>query len=193
MARPDPRAEVSSLPPSTSTQDHSVDRVVVTGRAAPSSDTTDVEAESGVVAVSAEPTKSVTAAAPRVDELEPLIALNDWKALAAKLGPVSDAGNLPPNLGLLAALAHNEATKDGDAAARELSFRCVAAVLGMPEQSEIVRVVARRLLRKNPVSFRERPAPPARTSALIVVVALAVSAALGWFLSSGTFQRLLSH
>lgn len=164
---------------------------MVTGITAPT--TLDGTAESGVVAVSPPVPTSVTSADPRVAELEPIVALNDWKTVASKLGALEQAGTLPPNLGLVAAVAGNEAAKDGDAAARELAIRCMAAVLGMPADSEIVRVLARRLLRKNPVRFRERPAPPAKTSAVIVVVALAAAVALGWFLSSSAFSRLFGH
>jgi hypothetical protein len=192
MARPDPRVDPSSLPPDREGADPGVERVAVSAITAPTSDPADAtEAESGVVAVSAPTPKSVTSADPRIAEVEPLVALNDWKAIAGKLGSVEDAGTLPPNLGLLAALAHNEMAKDGDQAARELSFRCVASVLGMPADSEIVRVLTGRLLRKNPVRFGERPAPPAKTSLLIVAMVLAVGAGVGWFLSSGTFNHLL--
>ena len=192
MARPDPRVDPSSLPPEKAAAKAQEEHVAVSDITAPTSEVAS-EAESGVVAIAERAAKSVTSADPRVAALEPLVVINDWKAIAEKLGPVEEAGKLPPNLGLLAALAHNEATADGDPAARELSFRCVAALVGMSEDSEIVRVLARRLLRKNPVRFRERKAPPARTSALIVFIVLAVGAGVGWFLSSGTFNRLLHH
>jgi hypothetical protein len=40
-------------------------------------------------------------------------------------------------------------------------------------------VLARRLLRKNPARITERAAPPARTSAIIVVIALLIGGGIG--------------
>jgi hypothetical protein len=189
MARPDPRAEPVSIPPTQRRRDapdHSVERVVVARIDAVSEPASEAEEP-------APPSSSVTSADPRIAEIEPLVARNDWKAIADLLGSLDAVGKLPPNLGLLAALAHNEVAKDGNADARDVATRCMAALLGMPASGEIASVVARRLLRKNPVAFRKRPAPPARTSALIVVVVLAVGGALGWFLSSPIFTRLMHH
>lgn len=192
MPRPDPRAEPESLPPdggARATPDHSVERVVVSkidAKESGSDARIEVEGERD----KSEP-KPITSEDPRVVELEPLVERNDWKQVASMLGGLDDAGKLPPNLGLVAAVAHNEVEKDGSAEARKLAVRCMASLLGIPAESELARVVARRLLRKNPVSFRQRPAPPAKTSAFIVVVVLVVGGALGWFLSSPLFTRLL--
>lgn len=196
MARPDPRAEPSSLPPERAPRERPPERVVVSSLVAPTSASEPAELDSGVVAVSGDAppsSRSVTSDDPRVADVEQLIVLNDWRAIASKLGGMDQAGNLPPNLGLVAAVAHSELAKDADQAARDLAFRCAAGVLGMPADSEIVRVLVRRLLRKNPVTFRERPAPPARVSALIVTIVLALGASIGWFLSSGTFTRLVGR
>lgn len=187
MPRPDPRAEPESVPPAGEDRGgpppQTVERVAVTTIDAKESAS---EPASGVQEVS----RPVTSDDPRVAEIEPLVERNDWKLVTEKLGPLDDAGKLPPNLGLVAAIAHNELAKDGSAEARALAVRCMASLLGMPVESELARVVARRLLRKNPVSFRQRPAPPARTSAFIVAVVLVIGGALGWFLSSPLFARL---
>jgi hypothetical protein len=61
-------------------------------------------------------------------------------------------------------------------------------LLGLSPNNEIVLVLSRRLLRKNPTRFRERPAPPAKTSAFIILAILVVGGAFGWFLSSTTFS-----
>jgi hypothetical protein len=63
--------------------------------------------------------------------------------------------------------------------------------MGMPAESEIARIVARRLLRKAPVRLAERQAPPAKTSAMIVVIVLALGGGLGWFLSTPYASHLL--
>jgi hypothetical protein len=219
MGKPDPRAEPDSLRPETTKDDadHSVDRVVSDLTAKKTVE----EPESGVVETKepkAEEPKlpelrgaaagdspkgretdtqkraafaAVTNADPRFAELEPLIETNDWKTVAKKLGPIDDAGKLPPNLGLIAAIAHHEATEDGGPDARALAIRCTAGLLGLPADNEIVRILSRRMLRKNVVKLRERPAPPARWSAFIVVIVLALGGGLGWFLSTPYAARLL--
>ena len=193
MPRPDPRAEPESVPPPRGpcgAPDHSVERVVVSKiDAKEPADARERGDERGDQPRS-EP-RPVTSDDPRVAQLEPLVERNDWKAASAVLGTIEDAGKLPPNLGLVVAIAHHEMAKDGSAEARDVAVRCMAALLGVPAESELARVLARRMLRKNPVSFRQRPAPPAKTSAFIVVVVLALGGALGWFLSSPVFSRLL--
>lgn len=184
MPRPDPRAEPES-DSETSTPQVSVERVVVSKIDAKGDEVPEE------VALSSERSVTVKSADPRVEEIEPLVERNDWKAIAEKLGPVEDAGKLPPNLGLVAALAHNEMAKDGSLEARNVAVRSMGALLGLPAENELARVLARRLLRKNPTGFRQRPAPPARTSFVIVLVVLVLGGALGWFLSSPLFSRVL--
>ena len=193
MGKPDPRAEPESVrAPALGDKDktdHSVDRVVSEITAVPAE-----EPASGVTAKEPEPAKraaAVTSVDPRFAELEPYIETNDWKTVAKKLGPIDDAGKLPPNLGLIAAIAHHEATEDGGPDARALAIRCTAGLLGLPADNEIVRILSRRMLRKNVVRFREVQAPPARWSAFIVVVVVALGGALGWYLSTGHGGRLL--
>jgi len=189
VPRPDPRVDPDSVPPSSaatsSVVERSVERVVV-------SKLTAKEASEG--AASAPVPAPVTSEDPRITEIEPLVKGNDWRGVARVLGELDATGKLPPNLGLVAAVAHNETSKDANDDARALAIRCTASLLGMKEDSEVVRVLARRLLRKNPASelrLRERPAPPAKTSALIVLAMLVVGGGLGWFLSSPWFARVL--
>lgn len=189
MPRPDPRAEPES-DSETSTPQVSVERVVVSKIEVPKS--AEVEDDEGP-APSSQRLVTVKSEDPRVAEIEPLVERNDWKAVVAKLGAVEDAGKLPPNLGLVVAIAHNEMAADGSADARNVAVRSMAALLGLPPESELARVLARRLLRKNPTGFRHRPAPRARTSLFIVAVVLVLGGALGWFLSSPLFSRLLHH
>ena len=180
MGKPDPRAEVDSLPP---TDDFSVDRVEVL--------------ESSVIPVAelrekpkVDTTPKVTSQDPRYEPIEKLLDLNDWKKITAELGPMSDVGKLPPNLGLLAALAHNESTKDGDPDAVTTAIRCMAGLLGVAEDSPIARVLARRMLRKNPVKLSERKAPPAKTSLLIVLATLVGGGGVGWLASEGSWHAI---
>lgn len=209
MAKLDPRAEADSFPP---TDDFSVDRVAVPKTAKRSSIREEsasekeeaVAVESSVVAVadaekaadsSAKPKVDVahgkvTSQDPRYEPIEKLLDRNDWKKITDELGPMSDVGKLPPNLGLLAALAHNETKKDGDPDAVATAIRCMAGLLGVADDSPIARVLARRMLRKNPVKLSERKAPPARTSMLIVLATLVGGGGIGWLASEGSWHAV---
>ncbi len=203
MGKLDPRAEADSFPP---TDDFSVDRVAVPkgAKQAPVADPeaepegagaepslaaeADAEAESG-----AKPkldAGKITSQDPRYEPIEKLLDLNDWKTITSELGPMSDVGKLPPNLGLLAALAHNETQKDGDPDAVATAIRCMAALLGVADESPIARVLARRMLRKNPVKLSERKAPPAKTSLLIVLATLVGGGGIGWLASAGSWHAI---
>lgn len=121
---------------------------------------------------------------PRFAELEPLIARNAWKEIAERLGPAGEAGTLPPALALVLALAQREAAgDDGAAGATELAIRSMAALVGVPQGSDMALVLAKRLLRRNPAGWRQRPAPAARYSAAIIVLGILVGAAVGWFVN----------
>jgi hypothetical protein len=180
MAKVDPRADPVSSPPSAK-DDFSVDRVAVP-LSAP-------VLESSVVHVEKAPVK-VTSQDPRYEPVEKLLDVNDWKQIAAELGPLEEVGKLPPNLGLVAALAHNENAKGGDHEAAGIAIRCMAGLLGVAEDSPIARVLARRMLRKNPVKLRERQAPPARTSLLIVLLTLVIGGGVGWLVSLGSWRGI---
>ncbi len=136
------------------------------------------------------PAKKITSRDPRYEPLEKLLDTNDWKKIAAEVGPMDDVGKLPPNLGLLAALAHNEVAKDGNPDAAAAAIRCMAGLLGVDDDSPIARVLARRMLRKNPVKLSERQAPPARTSFLIVVITLVLGGGVGFVASAGSWNAI---
>lgn len=122
---------------------------------------------------------------PRLLPLDRMINDNDWRAVSKELGPLSEAGNLPPNLALLAAIAHRETSEQEGQEAIAVGVRAMGKLLGVPGDGAIAGVVARRLLRTNPVRFRDRKAPPARISILIVVLTLVLGGTVGWLLSGG--------
>ncbi len=137
-----------------------------------------------------EPIAEVTVLDPRLEELEPMIGRGDWGAIAAKLGPFDNAGALPPQLGLIYAIAENEVQlipRGGRAEtnnATDLALRCVASMCNVPEQSGFALVIAKRLLRKNPTTLRGQVVVPAARkspSPVLLIVMLVVGAALGWF------------
>lgn len=137
------------------------------------------------------PPVKITNADPRYEELEKLLDSNDWKGIAKNLGGVEEIGKLPPNLGLVAALADVEGSKEASPETITIAIRCMAGLLGVSEDSPIARVLARRMLRKNPTRFSERQAPPAKTSFLIVLVTLVVGGGVGFVLSVGSWQGVL--
>jgi hypothetical protein len=190
MAKLDPRADPVSVPPSAK-DDFSVDRVAVPKKAesAPLLESSVAPVGETEREPKAEtPANRVTSQDPRYEPLEKLLDLNDWKKISDELGPLDELGKLPPNLGLLAALAHNEKAKEGDPEAATTAIRCMAGLLGVNEDSPIARVLARRMLRKNPVKLRDRQAPPARTSLLIVLVTLVGGGGVGWLASAGSWR-----
>jgi hypothetical protein len=214
MAKIDPRADPLSNPP-TSKDDFTVDRVEVpkpalTKALAATPTTADPpeskdEPASSVVrkgtpnappddVVSAAPKKGAAPASAdaRFEKLEKLLDMNDWKAIAGELGSSEEvqAAKLPPNLELVAALAHNENAKDGDPEAARRAITAMASLLGVAEDSPIARVLARRMLRKNPVRFTERQAPAARTSLLIVIATLVIGGGVGWLASIGSWRGI---
>ena len=134
----------------------------------------------------------ITSMDPRLEAIEPLLKRSDWTAIIKELGPVENAGSLPPHLGLLFALAVNESNAPSEVVdPAELAIRCAAGLFGVPAESEIALVVGKRLLRKNPLSFGKRPAPRARVSVLIVLVTLVVGAGVGWLVTGGGSLRSL--
>lgn len=127
----------------------------------------------------------VTSVDPRLEQLEPLLARSEWASVGKLLGPDDAAAKLPPNVGLLYALARVEmAGNEGAQAMTEMAIRCVAGLLGVAPQSPTALLVAKRLLRRNPVSWQQRPAPSTRTSLWLIVIVIAIGAGIGWILAS---------
>jgi hypothetical protein len=129
----------------------------------------------------------VTSADPRLAELDPLLAGGSWREILKLLGPPEAVEKLPPTLALIHAIAQRESAGDASATpANELAIRSMAAIYGIPPGSTTALVLAKRLLRQNPAAWRTKPAPPAKLSVLIIVVALAFGAGVGWWLSVGS-------
>lgn len=131
----------------------------------------------------------ITVVDPRLAEIEPYLRSGDWNAVLEKLGGPDQAGKLPPNLGLLYALARKEKEAAGQLQghldATELAIRCTAGLLNVPSDSALALLIAKRLIRLNPVAWQKRPAPPASVSALIMFVALVIGGLVGWLVATG--------
>ena len=165
------------------------------------SDIPDSTRESGVARASsprdlAEPPSStrarhsvVTSVDPRLTDLDPLLSTGSWRAILKLLGPPEAVPRLPPTLALIYAVAQRESAGDASATpANELAIRSMAAIFGVAPGSTTALVLAKRLLRQNPAAWRTKPAPPAKFSVLILAVALALGAAVGWWTSVGSFH-----
>ncbi|MFO0627195.1 MAG: hypothetical protein U0325_16415 [Polyangiales bacterium] len=146
------------------------------------------------------PAMSLRAPAPPRDDgpLPTVVALiehNEWSKVCAQLEPLRDA--LPatsPSLGLLYAVArHEEALSHSgkrevrDPETERLARESLALLLDVGRDTAVARLLALRLLRR-PASAT--PAPSARVSAVIVFVAIALGALVGWLLDEG-FDRIL--
>jgi hypothetical protein len=124
-----------------------------------------------------------------------LIEQNEWSKVCAQLEPLRDA--LPatsPSLGLLYAVArHEEALSHTgkrelrDPETERLARESLALLLDVGRDSAVARLLSLRLLRR---PWSATPAPSARTSAIIVFVAIALGALVGWLLDEG-FDRIL--
>lgn len=129
----------------------------------------------------------VTNTDPRMLELEPLIAASDWASVIKQLGPAESAGRLPPNLGIIYAVAckemENAPAEQIDL--NEVAIRCAAGLFGVEPDSPIALLLAKRLLRKNPVNWKKRPAPRPMISFIIIIVALVLGGLFGWAASVG--------
>ena len=135
----------------------------------------------------------VTSGDPRIEAVESALATGDWRKIATDLGALDQAGALPPTLGIVCAVAHRElAGEDAAQAANDLAIRSAAAIFGVPPDSKLAIVLAKRLMRKNPVAWQKRPAPRASTSILIVLATLVIGGGIGWLFSSG-LVRLNVH
>lgn len=184
--RHDPRADPDSIPGMRAVTEPAAsepDGAVATPEAPAAVEAT-IERDEGRAPRSAE-------GDPRLAEIEALVDRSAWKDIADKLDPAAKAGDLPPALALLHALALRETAGDeAGPRATEVAIRSMAALLGVTPESPAALVLAKRLLRKNPASWRTRPAPSARLSVALVVLAIVVGVAAGSFLSLEAFRSV---
>lgn len=180
-ARIDPREEVETVPEGVSARDIPTPAESGPARVGAHEDAADPPA-SGRVSV-------VTSPDPRLAELDPLLSRGSWREILALLGPPEAVETLPPTLALIYAVAQRESSGDASATpANELAIRSMAAIYGIAPGSTTALVLAKRLLRQNPAAWRTKPAPPAKFSVPIIVVALAFGAGVGWWLSTGSLH-----
>jgi len=153
-----------------------------------------VEAPATDTEGSTEPNPDPAAGDPRLEALAPAVSTGDWHTVIETLGSSESVSALPPALGLIHAIAQKEAEVPISEADRDrtdptrMAIRSMAALLGVSETSPLALILAKRLLRSNPVSWRKRKAPPIGTSILIVIVGLLLGLAAGYVISVGYVQ-----
>jgi len=132
----------------------------------------------------------ITSSDPRIPELEKALASGNWDEALKLLGTPADSGRLPPNLGVLFAIAMKEKDREDmpTAELNDVAIRCTAGLLGVAHDSPIALLIAKRLLRRNPVALHKRPAPRPTISILIIVCTLIITGTLSWLISFGYLQ-----
>jgi hypothetical protein len=140
----------------------------------------DVDREASTMPPSRPKTPKVDQVDAKLAEVEALLETTNWGAVVDVL---AKAESLTPPLALLYAIALRERDAEGDADG--IAIRAAAALLCVPEDSETALVVAKRILRRNPVAWKARPAPPVRVSVAIVVAVLVLGALAGFLAGPG--------
>ena len=117
----------------------------------------------------------------KLAEVEPLLATGNWDGI---IGVLSKQQTLPPPLALIYAVALKERAEKGNP--EGLAIRSVAALLCVPVNSETALVVAKRLLRTNPVAWQKRSAPSTGVSVGIALAVAVLGALIGFLAGPGT-------
>ncbi|MBK6692891.1 MAG: hypothetical protein IPG50_11920 [Myxococcales bacterium] len=106
-----------------------------------------------------------------------------WDVLSDMLEASARAGELPPHLMMVYAVARAEAHPE-DAGLVALAIKASADAYGVPEASPIACLLAKRTLRRTPREWGKRPAPRGTISTIIVFVALVLGGGGGFWLST---------
>ncbi|HEX2677470.1 MAG TPA: hypothetical protein VHM19_12540 [Polyangiales bacterium] len=128
-------------------------------------------------------------------DVDALIEQGKWHELRALLETKApEPAQLPPTLALLYSIAVKEdaASEDTTQTRRVdvdlLGIRAMADLLGISEQSPSALLLAKRMLRRRPLEWNQKP--PRRISFLVVAIALLVGIGAGFFISPTLMQHL---
>jgi len=119
---------------------------------------------------------------------EPLFTQSRWGELRQLLtSKGGDPGKLAPTLALLYAIALKEDTSlsadEGQkplAHAESIGMSVLSRLFGLPENSVAVVLITKRLLRRRPLDWKQKP--PARISLMLAFSALLLGALVGFLL-----------
>ncbi len=123
-----------------------------------------------------------------IHTLEDLVSQNQWTKVCSILGAPENQGKLPVGLAFIYAIALNEIRVPGSTVDKRapdierIAQRCISVMLGTDPKGQLTQIIAKRLMRRN---WRTAPAPPARTSILLLIAALAVGSFVGFLLGPG--------
>ncbi|MBW2452911.1 MAG: hypothetical protein JRI68_00275 [Deltaproteobacteria bacterium] len=128
-------------------------------------------------------------ALPTLHDVEPLLAKGNYQGICDLLGPLERAEQLDPASALLYATAHKEVgSADSEEDVNPLAIRSVASLLEVSATSRTALMVAKRVLRKNPVIWQKRKAPGAPARVFMIIFGLAIGIIGGWLAGPGTVQ-----
>jgi len=119
---------------------------------------------------------------PEIEKLEQLVERGAWETLAKELradASRSAAYRLMHVIALRETLPHDDKGGAGHKLTHE-AIVAIAEMLGVPESSPTALMLAKRLLRRNPVWVQKQP--DARVSFGVVVVGLLIGVGIGWAL-----------
>jgi len=126
---------------------------------------------------------------PTLHAVEPLIAKGSYQAICELLGPLDRAEGLGPALALIYATASKEVGSTGTKEdVNPLAIRSVAALLDVSDESRTALMVAKRILRRNPVVWQKRKAPGAPARIILIVFGLALGILGGWLSGPGSVR-----
>lgn len=117
--------------------------------------------------------------------LDAMVTAQQWSRLSELLGAPERVASLTPGQRFLLAMAQKEVESGGGPAAQHAdraAIDALAVFLGMSASATLPGIVARRALRRN---WRAAPAPPARTSILLIIMAIVVGGFIGFMLGPG--------
>lgn len=133
-------------------------------------------------------TREKASALPSMNAVAALVGQNQWQKVCELLGSPEHHGRLPAPMAFVYGLALNEIRVPGSAVDRQapdieaVTRASVAALLNADEGSDLVRIITRRLLKRG---WTRAPAPPRRTSILLIVAAVMLGTFIGFLIGPG--------
>jgi hypothetical protein len=123
-----------------------------------------------------------------METIENLVSQNQWTKVCELLGAPENQGKLPVGMAFIYAVALNELRVPGSVVDKrapdieKIMLRCLSVMLGADPKGPLTQIIAKRLMRRN---WRSTPAPPTRTSVLLIIAALMLGSFIGFLLGPG--------
>ena len=134
------------------------------------------------------PAAASPAAGITMATIEGLVSQNQWGKVCTLLGAPENQGRLPVGMAFIYAVALNELRVPGGLVDKrapdieKIMLRCLGVMLGADPKGPLAQIIAKRLMRR---SWRATPAPPTRTSVLLIIAALMVGSFIGFLIGPG--------